>query len=87
LSKIRYSLFDYVVGFCDNVPFVGAFFVKVGDYFCYAQRGGMEGCLWDEAVGEGDSEEAGDTCGEAEEEEVPVEAGGFTEGKFCALGY
>ncbi len=41
------------------------------------EAGGVEGGLGDEAVGEG----------EAEEEEVPVEAGGFAEGEVGALGY
>jgi hypothetical protein len=43
--------------------------------------------LRDEAVREGDPEEAGYSCGEAEQENVPVEAGGFAEGEFGALGY
>lgn len=34
----------------------------VGDYFGYAEGGGVEGGLGDEAVGEGDSEEACYTC-------------------------
>lgn len=47
---------------------------------------GVEGGLGDEAVGEGEAEEAGDARGEAEEEDVPVEAGGLAEGEFGALG-
>ena len=47
----------------------------------------VEGRLGDEAVGEWDAKEAGDASCEAQEEDVPVEAGGFAEGKFGALGY
>ena len=47
----------------------------------------MERCLRDQTVGEGDSEEAGDSSGKAKEEEVPVKAGGFSEGEFGALCY
>ena len=46
----------------------------------------MEGGLRDQAVGEGQAEETGYARSEAEEEEVPVEAGGFLEGKLGALG-
>ena len=46
----------------------------------------MEGGLWDEAVREGDAEEPRDAGGQAEEKKVPVEAGGFAEGEFGALG-
>ena len=47
----------------------------------------MERCLRDQTVGEGDPEEAGDSSGKAKEEEVPVKAGGFTEGELCSLSY
>lgn len=76
-----------MVDFRDDVAFVGAVFVGVGDDFRDAQGRGVEGGLGDEAVGEGDAEEAGDGGGGAEEEDVPVEAGGFAEGEFGALGY
>jgi hypothetical protein len=46
----------------------------------------VEGGLRDQAVGEGQAEEAGYAGGEAEEEEVPVEAGGLFEREFGALG-
>ncbi len=45
----------------------------------------MEGGLRDEAVWEGQAEETGYARGGAEEEEVPVEAGGLFEGEFGAL--
>ena len=86
LCEVGDALFDDVVDFCGDVPFVGALFIGVGDYFGDAERGGVEWCLGDEAVGEGNPEEAGDASGEAEEENVPVETGGFAEGKFGALG-
>lgn len=46
----------------------------------------MEGGLGDEAVWGGDADEAGDAGCDAEEEDVPVEACGFLEGEFGALG-
>lgn len=46
----------------------------------------MKGGLRDEAVREGNAEEAGNAGCEAEEEDIPVETGGFAEGKFGALG-
>ena len=52
-----------------------------------AERRGVEGCLRNQAIREGDPEKAGYAGGEAEEEEVPVEAGGFSEREFGALGY
>jgi hypothetical protein len=42
--------------------------------------------LGDEPVGEGQGEDAGYAGGEAEQEDVPVEAGGLFEGIFGALG-
>lgn len=46
----------------------------------------MEGGLRDEAVREGNAEETGDAGCEAEEEDVPVETGGFAKGELGALG-
>src|SRR5689334_12627259 len=46
----------------------------------------MEGRLRDESVWERQAQEAGDARGQAEEEEVPVKARGFSEGEFGALG-
>lgn len=46
----------------------------------------MEGSLRNEAVREGNAEEAGNAGCEAEEKDVPVKTGGFAEGKFGALG-
>ena len=45
----------------------------------------MEWCLWDETIGEGNPK---DTCyarGDAEQEEIPVEACRFAEWEFCSL--
>jgi hypothetical protein len=86
LGEVGEALFDYVVDFGYDVAFVGAFFVGIGDYFGDAEGVGVEGCLWDKAVWGGDAEESCDAGGETEEEEVPVEAGGFAEGKFGSLG-
>ena len=48
---------------------------------------GVERGLGNEAIGKGYAEKASDAGCQAEEEEVPVEACGFAEGKFGALGY
>lgn len=74
-----------MVGDAARVAFV--LFGDVGDGAGCAERRGVEGCLRDQAVREGDPEEAGYASGEAEEEKIPVEAGGFTEREFGALGY
>jgi hypothetical protein len=74
-----------VVGFAAGGA--GAVGVGDGDGARDAERGRVEGGLRDEAVWEGDPEQAGDTGCEAEEENVPVEAGGFAEGEFGALCY
>ena len=60
--------------------------IIVGDDLGYAKGRGVEGCLRDEAVGKGDPEKTGDTGSQAEEEEIPVEAGGLAEGEFGTLG-
>lgn len=69
-----------------------AFGVRVGfglvvDLAGDAEGVGVEGCLGNEAIGKGDAEKASDAGCEAEEEEVPVEACGFAEGKLGALSY
>ena len=46
----------------------------------------MERGLGNEAVGEGNSEEAGDTGCKAYEEDVPVKAGWLAKGEFASLG-
>ncbi len=69
----------------DALGFAFVRFVVVGDLAGYAEGVGVEGSLGDEAVGEGDAEEAGDAGCEAQEEDVPVEACGFAERKFGAL--
>lgn len=45
----------------------------------------MERGLRDEAIGEGQTQDASDASREAEEEKVPVETGGFSERKLAAL--
>jgi hypothetical protein len=52
-----------MIRFRDNMAFIGAIFVGVGDDFGDAERGGVEWCLRDETVGEGDAEQAGDAGG------------------------
>ena len=69
-----------------------AFGIRVGfglvvDLAGDAECVGVERGLGNEAVREGNAEKAGDAGRETEEEEVPVEACGFAEGKFGALGY
>lgn len=46
----------------------------------------MKGCLWDEAVWEGQAEDARDACCETKEEDIPMEAGGFSKREFATLG-
>jgi len=58
LCEIRDALFDDVGGVGREMAFGVVVFVRVGDHGCYAERGRMEGCLWDEAVGKGNSEES-----------------------------
>lgn len=74
-----------MVNFRDDVAFVGAIFVGVLRGDCDAEGLGVEGGLGDEPVGCRDAEEAGDACGSAEKEDVPVEAGWFSEGELGAL--
>ena len=69
-----------------------AFGVRVGfglvvDLAGDAEGVGVEWSLGNEAIGEGDAEKPGDAGCKAEEEEVPVEACGFAEGKFGTLRY
>lgn len=46
----------------------------------------MHGGLGDEAVGHGNADYAGYESCAAQEEKVPVESGGFLEGKLAGLG-
>ena len=87
MCEVAYSLLDDVGGDGSDVAFAGAFFIVVGDEFGDAEGGGVEGCLGDEAIGEGDSEEACYACGCAKEEDIPMETGWFAKGKFGALSY
>ena len=85
MREVGDALLDNVAGDGCEVAFGGAFFVGVGDDFGYAEGGRVEWCLRNETVGEGDPEEPGYAGREAEEEDVPVEAGRFAEGEFSAL--
>lgn len=71
--------------FVGVVAFILALFVELFDGFGDAERFCVEGGLGDESVGEGEAKNAGDAGGDAEEEEVPVETGGFAEWEFAAL--
>jgi hypothetical protein len=62
LGEVRDTLLDDVVGDAAGVALV--LFVIVGDGAGYAKGLGVEWCLWDEAVGEGNSQETGDASGE-----------------------
>ena len=79
-------MLDDVIDFGDDMAFPFAVFVGVRNDFCDAERVGVEGCLGDETIGEGDSEKTGHPSGESEEEEVPVEASRFAERELGALG-
>jgi len=76
-----------MIDFGNDVPFGVALFIGVRDYLCDAEGFGMEGCLGDKTIGEGNSQETCYTSCESQEEEVPVKAGGFTEGELCSLSY
>ncbi|KAF7552254.1 hypothetical protein G7046_g7464 [Stylonectria norvegica] len=82
LGEVGDALLDDMGGF-EGVA-RGSVVVSYG--FGDAEGFRVEGRLRDETVGHGEAEEAGDTGGEAQEEEIPVEAGGFAEGEFAALG-
>lgn len=86
LGEVGEALLDDVRGLGEVAALVLALFVDVLDGVGDAEGFGVEGGLGDEAVGEGQAQDAGDAGGEAEEEEVPVEAGGFSEGELGALG-
>lgn len=79
LGEVGDALLDDVVGYLFRIPFL------VGLGARYAEGGCVEGRLGYEAVGEGDAQQACDARGEAEEEDVPVEAGWFSEGELGAL--
>jgi hypothetical protein len=78
-------LYD-VVDLGDDMAFAFTIFIGVGNNFCDAERVSVKGCLRYEAIGERDSEKASDASRKSKEEEVPVEARRFSEGKLGALG-
>ena len=86
MSKIAHALFDDVVDDAGDGSW-GCLFGGIGNLFCDAEGVGVEGRLGDEAVGEGNSEKAGESRGETQEEDVPVEAGGFAKRELGSLGY
>ena len=69
-----------------NMAFAFTFLVEVCNHFCDAEGVSVEWCLRDEAIGSRDPEDTSDAGGEAEEEEVPVEARWLTEWEFGTLG-
>lgn len=56
-----------------------AFFrlIIIGDLTRYAECLSMEGGLWNQTVREGDAEKTGDTSGQTEKENIPMEPGRF----------
>jgi hypothetical protein len=73
--------------FRGEMAFFLAFFVGIGDKFCDAERGGVERCLGNEAIGKWNSQEPGDSSSQAKEKNIPMKAGRLSEWKFGALGY
>jgi hypothetical protein len=63
-----------------------AFPVELSDGLGDAKRFGVERSLGNETIGEREAEDASNASGETEQEEIPMKAGGFGEGKFAALG-
>jgi len=78
LGEVADSLFDDVVDDTGCFAFVG--FVWAGDLAGDAEGFCVERGLGDKAVGEGYAEKAGDEGCKTEEEDVPMEAGWFTQG-------
>ena len=58
MREVADALFDDVIGYSRDFAFVGL--IGVGDDLGYAEGVGVERGLWDEAVREGDAEDAGD---------------------------
>lgn len=81
LRQIADALFHHVVRHPDDVSF--GFLVR--DLAGHAKRIGVEWCLWDQSVGEGDSQKSRNACGQSEEEDVPVEAWWFAERELGSL--
>lgn len=57
----------------------------IHDLPCGAEGGRVKGRLWDEAVGERNAQEAGNTSAQAKQKNIPMEAGWLTQRKFAAL--
>ena len=85
LGEIRDSLLDHMIDSRHHMTFVGTFFVRVRDDFRHAERISVEGCLRDETVGEWNAEKACNTCGDTQEEYIPVEASWFAEWELSSL--
>ena len=64
LGEVADALFDDVVGDADGFAFVGVVFV--GDVAGDAESGRVEGCLGNETVREGDTQETGHEGGDSE---------------------
>ena len=85
LCKIADSLFHYVVGNPDGFTLVGIVLVchLTGDAQCRS----VERCLWDKAVGKGNSEKTANKGRETEKPKVPVEASWLPKRELRALGH
>jgi len=83
LCEVADTLFDDVIRCSGDLALVGL--VGIRDKLADAEAVGVERCLRNEAVGEWNAEDAGDEGGQAEQEDVPMESGGFAQGKFGAL--
>lgn len=85
LCEIGHALLHDVGCLVGIVTLVLALFIKLLDGLRDAEGLGVKGGLGDQAVGKGDAQDAGDTGGDAEEEDVPVEAGGLAKRVLAAL--
>jgi hypothetical protein len=85
LCEIADALLDDVVGDADGFALVG--FVVVGDLSCYAECLCVEWGLRDEAIGEGDPQDTGNSGGKTKKKNVPVESGWFAKRELGTLGY
>ena len=86
LRQVGEALLDDVGGLERVAAFVLALLIELRDGLGDAKRLGVEWGLRDKAIGEREAEDAGHAGGQAEEEQVPVEAGGLSEGELGALG-
>jgi hypothetical protein len=83
LGEVADALFDDVIRYSGDLVLVGL--IGIRDKLADAEAVGVEGCLRNEAVGKWNAEDTGDEGGKAEQEDVPMESGGFAQGEFGAL--